>query len=173
MTEIINLEVQFFLISVLYGILLLVVYDSIRIIRRIVPHKAFFIAVEDILFWVSASIAIFIMIYERNNGTIRGFAILGMLLGMIIYNQLLSGFIVKGITYIIKMIIKGIKKIISFILIPFKFVGRKINKLLARSTRKARTVKGKVTKKMKKVGKNSAKQLKNVAKTVRISISKK
>jgi len=173
MTEIINLEVQFFLTSVLYGIMLLVVYDSIRIIRRIVPHKAFFVAVEDILFWVVASIAIFIMIYERNNGTIRGFAILGMLLGMIIYNQLLSSFIVKGITFVIKQMLKGIKKVIHVVMAPIRFVWKKVRKLVKKSSESIGKVNTKFSKKIKKIGKNSAKQLKNAAKTVKISVTKK
>ncbi|WP_455715363.1 spore cortex biosynthesis protein YabQ [Anaerosporobacter sp.] len=165
MTEIINLEVQFFLTSILYGILLLVVYDCIRILRRIVPHNAFFVALQDILFWVTASIVIFLMIYERNNGTIRGFAILGMLLGMIIYNQLLSKFIVKGITKLIQMIINGTKKVMSILLKPFAFIIKKLRKFFGFNSR--------IGSKFKKVGKSSAKQLKNVAKTVKISVSKK
>lgn len=173
MTQIINLEVQFFLTSILYGILLLVVYDCIRIIRRIVPHKAFFVALQDILFWVAASIVIFIMIYERNNGTIRGFAILGMLLGMIIYNQLLSKFIVKGITQIIKMILKGIKKVVSILLKPFVFITKKLGKLFGFTSSKIGKVNAKIGTKFKKVGKSSAKQLKNVSKTVKILVTKK
>jgi spore cortex biosynthesis protein YabQ len=173
MTEIINLEVQFFLTSILYGILLLVVYDCIRILRRIVPHKAFFVALQDILFWVAASIVIFIMIYERNNGTIRGFAILGMLLGMIVYNQLLSKFIVKGITHIIKMILKGIKKVISILFRPFIFIAKKLRKFFGFSSRKIGKVNAKIGTKLKKVGKSSVKQLKIATKTVKISVTKK
>ncbi|WP_455718225.1 spore cortex biosynthesis protein YabQ [Anaerosporobacter sp.] len=173
MTEIINLEVQFFLTSILYGILLLVVYDCIRILRRIVPHNAFFVALQDILFWVTASIVIFLMIYERNNGTIRGFAILGMLLGMIIYNQLLSKFIVKGITKLIQMIINGTKKVMSILLKPFAFIIKKLRKFFGFTSRKIGKVNSRIGSKFKKVGKSSAKQLKNVAKTVKISVSKK
>ena len=173
MTEIINLEVQFFLISILYGILLLVVYDCIRIFRRIVPHRGFFVAVEDIIFWLVASIVIFIMIYERNNGTIRGFAILGMLLGMVIYNQLLSKYVVKGITLIIKTILKVIKKGLSILFKPFVFLAKKIGMVFGFATRKVHKAKSKIGSRYKKVRKSSVKQLKNVAKTVKISVTKK
>lgn len=173
MTEIINLEVQFFLASIICGILLLVVYDCLRIIRRIIPHKAFLVALEDILFWVAASIVIFIMIYERNNGTIRGFAILGILLGMVIYNQLLSKPIVMGITWLIKTILKGIKSIFGILLKPFMFVGKKIMKVLGFAGRKVGKVNNKITRNARKFRKSSSKQLKNVAKTVKISVTKK
>lgn len=173
MTEIINLEVQFFLTSILYGILLLVVYDCIRIIRRIVPHRGFFVALEDILFWLAASVVIFIMIYERNNGTIRGFAILGMLLGMVIYNQLLSRLVVKGITLIIKTILKVIKKGLSILLKPFAYLAKKLGKFFGFASGRVRKVNSKIGSKFKKVGKSSAKQLKNAAKTVKISVTKK
>lgn len=173
MTEIINLEVQFFLTSILYGILLLVVYDCIRIIRRIVPHRGFFVAFEDIIFWLVASVVIFTMIYERNNGTIRGFAILGMLLGMVIYNQLLSKFVVKGITLIIKTILKVIKKGLSIILKPIAFLTNKLGKVFGFTSKKVSKVNSKIGSKFKKIGKSSVKRLKNVAKTVKISVTKK
>ncbi|HEX3021730.1 MAG TPA: spore cortex biosynthesis protein YabQ [Lachnospiraceae bacterium] len=173
MSEVINLEVQFFLTSILYGIFILIVYDILRIFRRIIPHKAFFVALEDILFWLATSIVIFQMIYRKNNGTIRGFAIVGMLLGMIVYNQSLSPLMVKGMTRIIKMFLHLIHQILAFLYRPIRFLGRKLGKLFGFFGGKAKKVEKGVARKLRKLGKNSTKRLKNTAKTVKISLTKK
>lgn len=173
MTEIIGLEVQFFLTSVLYGVLLLLVYDCLRILRRIVAHNAFFIALEDIIFWVVASIVIFIMIYEKNNGTIRAYAILGMLIGMVLYNQLVSKFIIKWITWVINKIVCIVRKIVSFLFHPFIVLGKRVGKKVHAFRAKVFGIRTKLKRNTRKVGKNSTKQLKCIAKTVKISIKKK
>jgi hypothetical protein len=63
MNPAISVELHFFLTSILWGVILLVAYDVLRIFRRLIKHDAFFIALEDLIFWVVASLFIFAMIY--------------------------------------------------------------------------------------------------------------
>lgn len=130
MSDAISMELQFFLVSILWGVIILVIYDVLRIFRRVVKHKWFFVAVEDVLFWIVSAFLIFRMMYQQNNGTIRGFSILGMTLGMIVYNQSLSQFVVKGISRIFLFINKGIHKILSFLAKPFSIISRRIKRIL-------------------------------------------
>jgi hypothetical protein len=65
MNHAISVELQFFLISVLWGSILLLIYDLFRIFRRLVKHDTFFVALEDLIFWVAASLFIFAMMYRR------------------------------------------------------------------------------------------------------------
>lgn len=122
MNDAIMIELRFFCTSVLWGVLLLVFYDVLRIIRRIIAHNGFFIALEDLIYWVISSLLIFRMMYRQNNGIIRGFAILAMLLGMILYHSALSELLVDMISGMINKIIGLIGKVIIFILKPFKFL---------------------------------------------------
>lgn len=115
MNHAITIEMQFFVISILWGTLLLLVYDGLRIFRRLIKHDSFFVAVEDLIFWVMASLFIFAMMYKENNGIIRGFSVMGMAVGMVLYHYLLSELIVKTVT--------------SFIRLLFKPIGLAINKL--------------------------------------------
>lgn len=119
MNHAISFELQFFLISVLWGAILLLVYDILRIFRRLIKHDSFFVAFEDLIFWVCASLFIFVMMYKENNGIIRGFSVMGMAIGMILYYYLLSDFLVNMITKLIRTLISpfvfAIKKIIQFI----------------------------------------------------------
>ncbi|ROR25670.1 spore cortex biosynthesis protein YabQ [Mobilisporobacter senegalensis] len=165
MSDSIVLEVQFFLVSILSGAILLVVYDIIRIFRRIIRHSKFLVAIEDILFWVVSSVFIFIMMYRQNNGNIRGFSILGMVIGMLIYNQLLSSIVVNVSATIINKIIWVIKKIIMLILFPFRKVLGFIFRYVGRFLRFLK-------KKLRKLRINILKILKKFLKTVKIAVTK-
>ncbi|MFA9378225.1 MAG: spore cortex biosynthesis protein YabQ [Lachnotalea sp.] len=108
-------EAYFFGCCVLTGIAVIFTYDVLRIFRRIIVHGVFAIGIEDFIYWVGSSFFVFHMIYIRNNGTIRGFAILAIVLGMIMYNVTISNFIVKYISIILN-------KIINIVTAPIKWV---------------------------------------------------
>lgn len=131
MNDAILVELRFFWTSVLWGMLLLVIYDVLRILRRVIIHNSFFVSVEDILYWVISSLLIFHMMYQQNNGIIRGFAILAMLLGMLFYHVCASDTLVELISGIINKIIELIEKFISILLWPFKFLFLKLFKLIS------------------------------------------
>ncbi|MCR5753979.1 MAG: spore cortex biosynthesis protein YabQ [Acetatifactor sp.] len=84
MSEMIALEVRFFLGSFLSGIFLLFVYEMLRLWRWLVPHGKLWVNVEDFFFWVAASGFLFQMIYRLNSGVIRGFSIVCLIMGMIV-----------------------------------------------------------------------------------------
>jgi len=130
MNKMISMEVKFFLMSVLWGAILLVIYDCLRIFRKVVNHDNVWISIEDIIYWTFSSVLIFRMMYELNNGVIRGFSILGVILGMVIYKYSISEYVVKGISYVLIQIKKFVKKLIHILLKPAMFVKKQIFKLL-------------------------------------------
>ncbi len=136
MNPAITIELQFFLISILWGGVLLLAYDMLRILRRLVKHGVFLIAVEDMIFWLAASLFIFTMIYRINNGIIRGFSIIGMLLGIILYHFSVSDVLVKSVTKLIQTLLSpfkaAINQVIRFIRFLWKLGKKVINKLLFR-----------------------------------------
>lgn len=72
------------------GIKLAFIYDGFRIFRILIHHKNVFISMEDLLFWIYSAIIIFELQLELSEGVLRGFSILGMLLGMYLYNKILG-----------------------------------------------------------------------------------
>ena len=124
----VNLEVRFFLTSVMWGAILFVLYDLLRIIRRVIKHSEVIVAIQDILYWVISSVLIFRMMYQLNYGIIRGFSVLGITIGMILYKYILSEWVVNGISFLLNTIISWLKKIIVFIMSPFKFGLRILKK---------------------------------------------
>lgn len=67
------------------GVILMVFYDIIRLFRHIVRHHHLVVAIEDLLFWVIASLCIFYLLFLENSGRVRMYAITGTALGMILY----------------------------------------------------------------------------------------
>lgn len=111
----IHQELVFLLISFALGEGLVMLYDVFRIFRKVVPHGVIWISVEDVLYWIVAAMLIFGMIFQENDGLIRGFAIGGILLGMLFFNHFVSPFLIRSISGILKKILeilkKGLKKV--------------------------------------------------------------
>lgn len=148
----ITIELQFFLISVLWGGILLAAYDILRIFRRIIRHGAVLIAIEDLIYWLVASLFIFAMIFRENNGIIRGFSIIGMLLGSILYHFGVSEFLVKAITKLIQTLLSPFKAVLKQLKCTLtsllKQVAKIINKILFRLKKRKKS--GKITLKTRK-----------------------
>lgn len=153
-------ELRFFGTSVLWGVFLLVIYDFLRIERRLISHNSFFVAVEDLIYWVIASLLIFNMMFNLNDGIIRGFSILGMLIGMLLYHHILSNYFVDITAGILIAIKNVIVAVINFILQPFKFLSKKLRKF----TKFITTI-------IKKLTKNLRKTLKKTSKASKITVN--
>ena len=103
------------------------------------------VAVEDLIFWLLASLFIFTMIFHENNGIIRGFSIIGMLLGIILYHFSISDVLVKGLTKLIQTLLSpfkaGIKQILRFFGFLCTPIKKGINNLLFRLKKRMKSVK--------------------------------
>ena len=80
-------ELEFFVRSFAWGMLMVLVYEGLQLFRQLVRHGTMLLAVEDLCYWTLYSLLLFRMIYLENDGMIRGFALLAVLLGMILCLQ--------------------------------------------------------------------------------------
>ena len=48
-------ELQFFGLAVLRGILIVILYDLLRILRRVFSHGVWAVAIEDLCYWLAAA----------------------------------------------------------------------------------------------------------------------
>ena len=147
-------EAVFLGVSLLSGACLFFLYDIFRIFRRIVPHGNIWIALEDICYWLVCTAAVFVMLYQENDGMVRGFALGGIVLGMVCYYFLLSRLVIRlhvavlrAVLGVVHRVFGFFRKIFGFLLRPFYRVGKKSGGFLK-------------------------KQLKKVGKAVKISIKK-
>ena len=119
MSELITWEWKFFAIAVMWGMIMSIAYDALRIFRRVIIHrKITLLAAEDILFWMICGFAMFHVIFMVNDGVIRSFALMAFGLGSVMYQYTLSYYIVKYFSkmfiFLKKMSIKiGMKIVIN------------------------------------------------------------
>lgn len=88
-------EVKLLLYSFLTGAGLMMTYDLLRTFRILVPHSYILIGIEDMVFWVYAALSVFSLLYEQNDGGLRGYVIAGIFLGMFLYDRMISRFFLK------------------------------------------------------------------------------
>lgn len=81
-------ELTFLLHSFCLGLGIILVYHCLRILRAVIPHKRIIIGLEDLCFWIANSFLIFGLMFIENNGTIRMFAIFGVLAGMLVSEKI-------------------------------------------------------------------------------------
>ena len=81
-------QMQYFLASFLCGVLLFFLYDFLRILRLLIAHSLLMNLIEDLIFWIAASILAFQMIFRENNGILRVFSIVAFVAGMYGYFSL-------------------------------------------------------------------------------------
>lgn len=112
-------------ISILVGAALFLLYDFLRILRRIIPHGSLWISVEDICYWLVYTGVVFVMLYRENDGMVRGFAIGGLAFGMLLYFGLLSRFVVRINVMILGTVVRSVAGILGFF---FKPIGRIVKK---------------------------------------------
>lgn len=104
-----NQELLLFLNAVWIGIVLLILYDILRIFRGVIPHSGTWITIEDLCYWILCAVYIFCRMYQENHGMIRLFVFAGILLGMLCYHCTLSPFFVSFFVTLFRIPIKYIK----------------------------------------------------------------
>lgn len=87
MSEGILLELQFFGRAFVWGILMMLLYEGLHLLRLLFRHGTLLLAVEDVAYWLTCAVLIFRLLYLENSGAIRGFAIAAVVLGMVLYLQ--------------------------------------------------------------------------------------
>ena len=129
-------QTYLFLVYIISGMLIGILFDIFRVLRKSFNTKDFFTYIEDIIFWIITGLFLIFVIFRFNNGEIRGYSICGILLGIAIYifsiskifikiNVKIITFLKKIITYIYRFVIRVIKKLFS----PFTFFVINIKKI--------------------------------------------
>ena len=114
-----------FFIFILNGFLIGLLFDIFRIFRKSVKTADFVTNIEDILFWILAGISILFTIFKFNDGELRAYIFLGLLLGSLIYILIFSRVFIKISLDIINLI----KKLIFIIIIkPIKILFKFLKK---------------------------------------------
>ena len=126
----INNQALLFCVFIINGLLIGLLFDFFRILRKSFKTSDIITYIEDILFWILTGIILLYSIFTFNNGEIRFYMFLGVILGCIIYMLLFSRYIVNTITKIVLFFKKIILKIVNIIIYPLKMLIKIKNKIL-------------------------------------------
>ena len=121
-------QAYLFLIFIINGFLIGLLFDFFRILRRSFKTKDTITYIQDIIFWILTGFIILYSTFTFNNGEIRIFMFVAIILGIIFYITLISSYIIKINIRIINFIKITIAKITNTVLLPFQFIYKKLIK---------------------------------------------
>lgn len=107
MSGYIQYELQALIYFLISGILLTAIYDLLRVVRRIIPHSGLVIGIQDLIFWIASGLFLFRQIFLKCDGSIRSFAVLGTILGAVVYHMTVSTFLVDFLAGILRIPVNG------------------------------------------------------------------
>jgi len=111
-----------FISTVLAGAAIGVFYDVFRVLRKVTPHSAWVVQLEDVIFWVIATCAMFYFMLNRNFGEIRPFVFVGTACGIAIYFTTISPIVIKIAVAIVNFVKRVMIVTIRIITLPLKFI---------------------------------------------------
>ena len=118
-------QAYLFLVFIINGIVIGLLFDFFRISRKVFNTNDMITYIEDILFWILAGATVLYSIFIFNNGEMRLFMFLAILLGAFAYMVLISSYIIK----INVKIINILKKVLEILSLPLKAIYRLIHRL--------------------------------------------
>lgn len=155
-----HFEMMLFLQSVGIGAALILVYDLFLAIRKVLPHHPAAVACEDLFFWLMTALVVFSGVYRANQGILRSFLFLGMVLGAILCGSTISPLFVKGSAVILGIPVVFAKFSINrllFLVKRCKIYGYKFAYFADRK-KKARVLRVKRSKQVERVKKRKRKK---------------
>ena len=127
MSTFFNSQIGIFLIYLIAGVLICLLYDIFRALRKTVKTPDLVTYIEDTIFWILVAIFLIYLIFVLNSGEIRFFMFIAICLGGIVYYFTLSKYFMNISVHILTFVKIIVKKLLSILLIPLKLFLR-INK---------------------------------------------
>jgi len=120
-------QVSLFLMSVLLGAAMGVVYDFFRVLRIVFPlaAKSGAVLVQDIIFWLIYGFAIFSYATLAARGQVRFFIFFGSLIGFALYILTIGNFVTGILRRVFSAIYGTLRKVYSIIIEPIVNLLRK------------------------------------------------
>ena len=102
------------------------IFDLFRVIKNNTKIPT---AVMDILFWLTASVLMCAALLYFNNGILRGYEIIGAIIGALLYFLTISKPVIKLFTVIFKFFFEKLKFICKILLTPLRFLYKILYKI--------------------------------------------
>ncbi|HBN95863.1 MAG TPA: hypothetical protein DDZ66_06160 [Firmicutes bacterium] len=114
--ESLGTQLYAFGIVLLAGITLGLFFDLFRVIRGLLRPSVFSTPLLDLLFWALITPVLVLYLILANWGELRGYVIIGLLLGLFFYRLLLSGMIISLLLWLVQVIGGFLSLVVSLVI---------------------------------------------------------
>lgn len=118
----IPMEIGFFTASISAGIAIALLYDLLRISRRIIGPGDAIITLEDSIFMIASAFILFYAAYKKNNGEIRWQSFIGCGTGIGAYILIVRNRFMNVSVFLIKFSVRLTEKILRILFFPLRLV---------------------------------------------------
>ncbi|MBP2628262.1 MAG: spore cortex biosynthesis protein YabQ [Firmicutes bacterium] len=125
-------QVMTFVITIMTGMLLGVLFDCYRVLRGTFSPKRLVTWFTDLLYWLVATAIVFIALVFSNWGELRFYVFIGILSGLGVYYNWLSLYAIRLFSKTIKLIIAGLSLLKKIFIGAFLKPGRYCMRLVSR-----------------------------------------
>ena len=115
-------QIYLFTIFLLNGLIIGLLFDFFRILRKAIKTPDFMTYIEDTLFWILTGFLILYSIFTYNDGQIRLFMFFAITIGFVLYCICISRFILKITLTSINFVKKIFHTILSIVKVPFRIL---------------------------------------------------
>lgn len=116
-------ELQYLLQACWLGVRFGWIYDGMGLFRVAVPHKVWQEEVEDFIFWIICCFWVFFLMFEKDNGVVRGYILLAVLSCMGLWHYTLGRWLQRKLGKWIRKAKKYMKFLLTILkkkIRPFK-----------------------------------------------------
>lgn len=123
-------QAYLFIIFIANGFFIGLLFDFFRILRKVIKTSDFITYIEDILFCILTGSTLLYSIFVFNNGEIRLFMFLAIIIGIATYIIFLSSYVIKVNVTIINIFKNIVLKIFAILIFPLKVIHKFAKKIL-------------------------------------------
>ena len=116
-----------FLVYTIDGILIGILFDIFRILRKSFKTKDLITYIEDICFWILTGLLLLYTIFTFSDGEIRIYMFLAIFVGCILYMLLISKYFISINVQIVFYLKKIIGKIFAIVFWPIRLLLKPIH----------------------------------------------
>lgn len=118
----VNIQLFYFLSTIITGLIVGIMFDIYRITRGLNSPNKIMTAISDILFWIFAAVTTFVFFLYTNNGNVRYYTFVGLIIGLLIYFELISSRFINFLRAVVYFVLKFFRLVIIFIIYPIKII---------------------------------------------------
>lgn len=122
-------QAYLFLIFTINGIVIGLLFDTFRVLRKSFKTSDIITYIQDILFWILTGLILLYSIFTFSNGEVRLYMFLAVFLGCLIYMIIFSKYFIKINVKVILILKEIIGKILTILIFPIKIILNFIGKL--------------------------------------------